>query len=353
MTGFDSLKGKRVLVTGHTGFKGSWLCVWLSKLGANVYGFALPEENGPAAYTALGIRKLLADEETGNICEGERLAQFFERTRPHLVFHLAAQSLVRRSFEDPLETIQSNFLGTAQVLENVRRQDIPVVVVTSDKCYENKETMRPYEETDPMGGHDVYSMSKGACELLAASYRRSFDLRISTARAGNVIGGGDFAKDRILPDCVRAVRSGKPVLLRNPESVRPWQHVLEPIHGYLMLGDKLLGTSSRDYCEGWNFGPEEDDATTVASLVQGFFTHFGQGSFEVKNDSHQPHEAKLLRLSIEKAKKKLQWSPRWNVDVALKEAAQWYREFEAKRNEQGSMLDFSGNQIEKYIGSLK
>ena len=348
MLELDVYKNRRVLVTGHTGFKGSWLCLWLTKLGAKVYGYALPEENGPAAYSALEIRNCLADEALADLRNIEELSTFAEKVSPEIIFHLGAQALVRKSFIQPLETIQTNILGTAHILEILRKKKVPAVIVTSDKCYENLETGKSYVETDPMGGYDIYSMSKGSCELLTASYRRSFDLNVASARAGNVIGGGDFAEDRILPDCVRSARAKRPVLLRNPDSVRPWQHVLDPISGYLTLGAQLLGPDSIGFREGWNFGPELTSTITVRKLVETFFEYYGPGEIQIDQEK-QPHEAKLLHLDINKAKNRLRWAPRWNVQEAVSETSLWYRNFDSG----GMMKNYSLDQISRYERSEK
>jgi CDP-glucose 4,6-dehydratase len=343
--------GKRVLLTGHTGFKGSWLALWLRDLGAEVTGYALAPPTTPSLFEAAGVaracRSVVAD-----VRDAGRLRAVLAETRPDLVFHLAAQALVRASYEAPVETLETNVLGTAHLLEAIRREGRPcaAVVVTSDKCYENREWLYGYREDEPMGGHDVYSMSKGAAELVVSSFRRSFfdpaqlarhGVAIATARAGNVVGGGDWAKDRIVPDSVAALAEGRPIAVRNPDGVRPWQHVLEPLGGYLLLGARLsgVGPGAADvaagpeararYCEAWNFGPRTEDARPVRAVVEALIAAWGGGSWEDRRVPGAPHEAGLLRLSIEKAHARLGWTPRWAFGETVRRTAGWYRAFHA------------------------
>ncbi len=323
------MKGRRVLVTGHTGFKGSWLALWLAELGAEVHGFSLPDLEGPSHFELGGVKDRVADHR-GDVRDPASLRRAFAAARPEVVFHLAAQALVRESYADPKGTFDVNVGGTVNVLEEVRacREVRAAVVVTSDKCYENRETTRPYVETDAMGGHDPYSASKGAAELVAASYRRSFfapegRVALATARAGNVFGGGDFAATRLVPDVVRAIASGKPVVLRNPTSVRPWQHVLEPVSGYLALAEALLASPAA-HATAYNFGPAADDHVTVLELARRFVAAYGEGAIEVGAE-RGPHEAGLLVLSCEKAQRALGWEPRLDVREAIGWAAAWYR----------------------------
>ncbi|MFN7131860.1 MAG: CDP-glucose 4,6-dehydratase [Myxococcales bacterium] len=327
--------GKRVLLTGHTGFKGGWLALWLAELGAEVTGFALAPETSPALFDAVGVERTCRHI-LGDLRDRERLRAAVREARPDFVFHLAAQALVRRSYAEPLETLETNVLGTAALLETLRQEQRPcaVVVVTSDKCYENREWSWGYREDDPMGGHDVYSMSKGAAELVTSSYRRSFfppdrleqhGVAVATVRAGNVIGGGDWSKDRLVPDIVRSLAAGEPVGIRNPRSVRPWQHVLEPLGGYLVLGAALASADARQYCEAWNFGPRTEDAEPVSRLVEQMIELWGAGRWVDWSEPSAPHEAGVLRLSIDKAFAKLGWQPRWNVREALQQTVTWYR----------------------------
>ena len=352
--------GKRVFVTGHTGFKGSWLTLWLSELGAEVTGYSLAPNTEPALFSVLGLSSRCRDL-TADVRDFDKLRTAIREARPHVIFHLAAQPLVRESYEHPLETIQTNVMGTAHLLEAIRVEKLScaVVIVTSDKCYENGESLHGYREDDAMGGHDIYSMSKGATELLVSSYRRSFfgslqaesgGVRLASARAGNVIGGGDWAKDRIIPDIVRAIAKRIPVVVRNPMSVRPWQHVLEPLSGYLLLGSRLQSADSSvsaQACEGWNFGPNLDAARPVKDLVSGLIEGFGEGSWEDGRDKAAPHEANLLRLSIEKAHVHLGWRPRWDFATTLAHTVDWYKAHRAGATTE-SMIGLSLSQITDY-----
>jgi CDP-glucose 4,6-dehydratase len=334
--------GKKVLLTGHTGFKGGWLALWLEDLGAEVTGYALEADPMPSLYRAADVgracRSVIAD-----VRDLARLRTVIDETRPDFVFHLAAQPLVRLSYELPVETIQTNVVGTAHVLDALRQLGRPcaVVVVTSDKCYENREWIYGYREDEPMGGHDVYSMSKGAAELVVASYRRSFfhpsrlashGIAVASARAGNVVGGGDWAKDRIVPDAVNALAAGKAIPVRNPHGVRPWQHVLEPLGGYLLLGARLAGVGTEHperFCEAWNFGPRPEDARPVRDVVEALISAWGSGSWDDRHDPRAPHEAGLLRLSVEKAQARLGWTPRWRFEETFRRTVEWYRAFHA------------------------
>jgi CDP-glucose 4,6-dehydratase len=326
-------EGRRVFLTGHTGFKGAWLSLWLRRLGAVVTGYSLEPEPGPSLYAladaARDVQSIFAD-----IRDVDALRGAVSAARPEIVFHLAAQSIVRESYRSPLDTISTNVLGTANVLEALRHVDTArtVVIVTSDKCYENREQRIAYRETDPMGGRDPYSASKGAAEIITAAYRRSFfceagSAGVATARAGNVIGGGDFATDRLIPDCVRAATSKEPVLLRNPESTRPWQFVLEPLSGYLALAERLH-TDGHAYAEGWNFGPDDREARTVQWLCESFANALGKAGNRVVIESdraaHQPHEAAILALDSSKARSRLDWHPVLSLDEMLEMTASWY-----------------------------
>jgi CDP-glucose 4,6-dehydratase len=330
--------GKRVLLTGHTGFKGSWLTLWLAELGAEVTGYALPPETRPALHQVIGAERLCRSV-LADVRDADRLRDAVRQARPDFVFHLAAQSLVRVSYQRPVETVATNVLGTAHLLDALRLEGRPcaVVVVTSDKCYENRERATGYHEDEPMGGHDVYSASKGAAELVVASFRRSFfpparlaehGVALATARAGNVVGGGDWASHRLVPDAVGALAQGQPIPVRNPDSVRPWQHVVEPLGAYLLLASRLAGAGPghpADFCEAWNFGPLDRDVRTVRELVEALIAAWGHGSWEDHRDPAAPHEAALLRLSTEKARDRLAWAPRWGFEETVRRTAAWYR----------------------------
>jgi len=356
--------GKRVLLTGHTGFKGSWLALWLAELGAEVTGYALAPEGEPALFTAAGVERACARSVLADLRDPARLAEVVRETRPDVVLHLAAQALVRRSYQAPLETIAVNVLGTAHLLEAVRQAGRPcaVVVVTSDKCYENREWLYGYREDEPLGGHDVYSMSKGAAELVTSSYRRSFfpparlgvhGVAVASARAGNVVGGGDWAQDRIVPDAIAALAAGQPIPVRNPAGVRPWQHVLEPLGGYLLLGARLLGAggaSPADHCQAWNFGPRSEDARPVRDVVEAVIGAWGSGRWDDRHDPAAPHEAGLLRLCIDKATSRLGWAPRWGFDETFRRTVAWYRAYhDGARGE--ALATLCRRQIADYLES--
>lgn len=325
--------GRRVLVTGHTGFKGAWLAEWLLGLGAEVSGYALPPPTRPALFDQLGLAGRLRHVEA-DVRDPDRVRRAVEEARPDFVFHLAAQSLVRESYERPVDTFSTNVMGTISLLEAVRHLDRPcaVVVVTTDKCYLNREWHYGYREDDPLGGRDPYSASKAATELATAAWRDSFfgrsRVRIATARAGNVIGGGDWAKDRIVPDCMRALAAGRPVPVRNPRATRPWQHVLEPLAGYLWLAaslassERVAGDESLE--SGFNFGPGADANRTVGDLVERVLSHW-PGAWSDASDATAPHEARFLHLCTDKAASLLRWRPVWTFDETIRETVSWYR----------------------------
>ena len=331
----DQYRNKTVLITGHTGFKGSWLAYWLHELGANVVGYSLPTPTVPGHWDLL---KLPVADQIGNINNLAQMQSVFAAHQPDIVFHMAAQALVRQSYQEPLETIETNIFGTAKVLECVRQTPSvkAVVVVTSDKCYENPEDGQPLKETNPMGGHDPYSMSKGAAELVVSSYRNSFfplsrygqshQTLLASVRAGNVIGGGDWAADRLIPDLIRGSISDKPVAIRNPMAVRPWQHVLEPLSGYLLVGQQLL-QGNVSAAEGWNFGPETSDVLPVREIVKIAQTHWPAISANEQTSDQNPHEAHLLSLDCTKAHQQLSWYSIWNTDKAIERTVKWYRAF--------------------------
>ena len=334
----EAYAGKKVLVTGHTGFKGSWLCEWLLSLGAEVHGLALPPPTRPSLFGQLGLARRLASHTVADIRDLSAVAGEMRRVQPDFVFHLAAQPLVRLSYERPVETFDTNVMGTVHVLEAARRtfcrgkqrRTCSLVCITTDKCYENRETPRPYREDDPMGGYDPYSCSKGCDELAISSYRRSFfgspdsPVWVASARAGNVIGGGDWATDRIVPDCMRALDAGKAIPVRNKVSTRPWQHVLEPLGGYLTLG-AALATRTRfdDYASGFNFGPDPKANRSVKDLVEEILK-WRRGRWVDRSDPTAVHEAGLLNLDIRKARRVLGWRPGWDFEATVKNTVQWY-----------------------------
>jgi CDP-glucose 4,6-dehydratase len=335
----DSWHGKKVLVTGHTGFKGSWLCLWLQKLGTDVVGYSLEPPTEPNLYHVAQVESGMTSI-MGDIRDLPHMTAVFEQHRPEIVIHMAAQSLVRQSYCDPVETFQTNVMGTVNVLEAARRcQSVKaVLVVTSDKCYENREWIWPYRENEPLGGHDPYSSSKACAELVTAAYRRSFFRAdsglepapsVASARAGNVIGGGDWAQDRLVPDCVRAFIAEQPVQLRYPLAVRPWQHVLEPLQGYMTLAQRLLERDSASFAEAWNFGPDANDDATVGEVARRVADLWDGASVAVSGETNVPHEASLLRLDVTKALTRLRWRPRWSLDRALQETVNWYKAWHA------------------------
>jgi CDP-glucose 4,6-dehydratase len=352
-------RDKRVLVTGHTGFKGSWLCEWLLQLGCRVSGLALPTATDPALFEQLGLAGRI-QQEIGDVRDLALVSRVVRDSEPDFIFHLAAQPLVRLSYEQPVETYGTNVMGTVNVLEAVRVVNRPcsVVIVTTDKCYENREWVHSYREEDSMGGHDPYSSSKGAAELVAASYRRSFfsvtnsHVRVATARAGNVIGGGDWARDRIVPDCIRALQRREVIQVRNKTATRPWQHVMEPLSGYLLLGSSLAEPDAfhfpaKTYAASFNFGPELDSNRTVAELVQEIVKHWS-GRWEDRSTPDAVHEAKLLNLAIDKAHHLLGWRPKWDFEIAVRNTVDWYREvFQGN----ASASEMTRAQIAAYIKS--
>jgi CDP-glucose 4,6-dehydratase len=322
-------QGKRVLLTGHTGFKGSWLSLWLQSLGARLRGVALAPPTTPSlfdvAHVAADMEHRIADIRDSAAVQAQ-LRDF----QPEIVIHMAAQPLVRLSYQQPIETYATNVMGTVHVLEAARHTDSvrAIVNITTDKCYENVERSAGYREDEPMGGHDPYSSSKGCAELLSSAWRRSFfrdaGIAMATARAGNVIGGGDWATDRLVPDILRALETGQPTLIRNPDAVRPWQHVLEPLSGYLVLAERLF-EQGEGFAEAWNFGPSEDDARPVQWIVERLCKDWGSDAQWRLQPGRHPHEAGYLKLDISKARERLQWTPRWDLEVALQHIAKWHR----------------------------
>jgi len=347
--------GKSVFVTGHTGFKGSWLCEWLLRLGARVHGFSLPPPTEPSVFNQLQLADRIVHE-TGDIRDLGAVQKSIANAQPDFVFHLAAQPLVRYSYDHPLETYSTNIMGTAHLLEALRSLGKPcaAVFVTTDKCYENCETGRAYSEADPLGGYDPYSSSKAAAEIVISAYRRSFftghSVRIVSARAGNVIGGGDWAADRIVPDCIRSLQRGEVIPVRNPSATRPWQHVLEPLSGYLWLAACLSTpqpfnpSTSQPFSAAFNFGPDREANRNVAELVAELLKHW-PGQWEDKSDQAQVHEAKLLMLSTAKAASVLKWRPAWHFEEALARTAEWYRVVSGDASRAAGL---TASQIEEY-----
>lgn len=346
--------GKKVLVTGHTGFKGSWLSIWLKNLGAEVIGYSLEAPTNPSLFNICKLDNKIANE-IGDVRDEKKLNNIFEKYKPEVVFHLAAQSLVRLSYINPKETYETNVMGTVNVLEVAKNTDSvkAVVVITTDKCYENKEWVYGYKETDSLGGYDPYSSSKGCAELVVSAYRNSFynekGMAISSVRAGNVIGGGDWAEDRLIPDFIRSVLEYKSINVRNPLAIRPWQHVLEPLSGYLWLGALMLLDKER-YNSGWNFGPRDTDVLNVEQVLNLAIKSWGKGSIEI-DKSFQPHEANLLKLDISKAKAYLKWQPVYDVNKSVEKTIQWYKIYYENSNQ--DMYDYTLKQIYEYEREAK
>lgn len=347
---------KKVFVTGHTGFKGSWLSLWLSSLGARVTGYALAPPTNPSMFELCKVDKLVRSV-SGDVRDADKLMQVMQEVQPEIVIHMAAQPLVRESYINPVDTYAINVMGTVNVLETVRHcQSVKAVInVTTDKCYENKEWIWGYRENEPLGGYDPYSNSKACSELVTASYRNSFfhpseysnhGVAMATARAGNVIGGGDWATDRLIPDCIEALLNNKKIRIRNPYSIRPWQHVLEPLGGYLLLAEKLYAEGV-SFAESWNFGPDDSDAQPVEWIVQKVCERWGgSAAYEVDAGVH-PHEANYLKLDCSKAKSHLNWSPRWNLEYTLDNIVDWVRAYQEKAD----MRTICLQQIDDYVKS--
>ena len=346
-------KGKKVFVTGHTGFKGSWLCLWLQQLGAEVTGYALHPPTTPSlfevAQVACGMKSII-----GDIRDGEALANAMQGAAPDVVIHMAAQPLVRYSYSEPVETYSTNVMGTVHLLEAVRKTPSvrAVVNVTSDKCYENKEWVWGYRENEAMGGYDPYSSSKGCAELIASAYRNSFfnplrydqhEVALASVRAGNVIGGGDWAADRLIPDMMRAVSEGRPVLIRSPDAIRPWQHVLEPLNGYLTLAERLY-ESPAEYASAWNFGPSDQDARPVSWIVERVTCSWGDGAAWELDSVQHPHEASFLKLDSSKSRNGLGWEPQLDLSGAINWIVDWYKAYMRKEDMHG----YTQTQIRKF-----
>jgi CDP-glucose 4,6-dehydratase len=349
----DFWRGKRVFLTGHTGFKGSWLSLWLQSLGAELHGLALAPPTTPNLFTVAQVAKGMASHTLGDIRDLASVQQAMQACQPDIVIHMAAQPLVRLSYAEPVETYATNVMGTVHVLEAARHSPSvkAIVVVTTDKCYDNKEWAWGYREIEPMGGHDPYSNSKGCAELVTSAYRKSFlqnsGIAVASARAGNVIGGGDWAADRLVPDILRAFEQNKPVVIRNPHATRPWQHVLEPLSGYLTLAEQLY-TQGQAFAEGWNFGPKDDDARPVQWIVEHMAKAWGQGASWQQDGGNHPHEANYLKLDISKAKTRLGWQPRWPLATALEHISRWHQAWLAHED----MHQLCLSQIQQYTLAL-
>lgn len=343
----DFWKGKRVFLTGHTGFKGGWLALWLSDMGAQVHGYALAPATTPDLFATAKIQARLASSTIADIRDAAALQKAVQAAQPEIVFHLAAQPLVRYSYQAPVETYAVNVMGTVNLLEAVRSiAGVRAVVnVTTDKCYENRERNEPYVEDEALGGYDPYSSSKACSELVTSAYRRSFmeaaSVGLASARAGNVIGGGDWSDDRLLPDLLHAIDVGKTLMIRYPSAIRPWQHVLEPLSGYLCIAERL--TTDKRFSQAWNFGPEDSDARSVEWIVDNLCRRIPGAAWQ-RETAPQPHEAGTLKLDSSKAKQQLDWQPRWNLDTALEKTVAWHQAW--KRGE--DMQTFSLAQIREY-----
>ena len=349
--------GRRVLLTGHTGFKGSWLSLWLQSMGAQVTGYALAAPTNPSLFEVAEVAKGMTSI-VGDIRDLELMRKVFAEQRPEIVIHMAAQALVRHSYVEPVETYSTNVMGTVNVLEAIRTTSSvkAVVNVTSDKCYDNREWVWGYRENEAMGGFDPYSSSKGCAELVTAAYRNSYfhpdkyqthGVALASGRAGNVIGGGDWAEDRLIPDIVCAIAQGKPVNIRNPHAIRPWQHVLEPLSGYLVLAQKLFEEGT-NYAEGWNFGPNDEDAKPVEWIVDKLTKTWGEGTSWVLDGGNHPHEAHYLKLDCSKAKTRLGWHPRWHLEDALGAIIEWQRAYRDGKD----MRELTLRQIDAYNNSI-
>ena len=355
-----NFEGKRVFLTGHTGFKGSWLALWLHSLGAEVTGYALDSPTDPNHFSGADVKSVLERHHVGDIRDESRLNSAMQQAAPDIVMHLAAQTVVRTGYQIPRETYDVNVMGTIGVLDAIRSLERPcaALMVTSDKCYENVEQVWGYREEDALGEHDPYGGSKGAAEIAIRSYRHSFfspdrmgehGVRLASARAGNVIGGGDWTKDALIVDVFQALTAGRPVEIRSPGALRPWQHVLQCLSGYLTIGAKLLQASDGEYCTGWNIGPMPGNELTVQEVVEHFIDCWGHGEFVDVSDPNQLPEANILRLCIDKAIWKLQWKPRWSTRESIAKTVQWYR---AYLQNPSAVRDVSLSQIAEYQHAL-
>lgn len=348
-------KGKNVFLTGHTGFKGGWLSLWLTSMGAKVTGYSLTPNTRPNLFDVLGIDSLVEKSHLADIRDLTTLQNAMAQANPDVVIHMAAQPLVRYSYANPVETYATNVMGTVHVLESARQTASvrATIVVTTDKCYENKEWAWGYRENEPMGGHDPYSNSKGCAELVTSAYRQSYfsgpnsNNKLASARAGNVIGGGDWSQDRLIPDAIKAFEANEPLMIRNPLATRPWQHVLEPLSGYLILAQGLYSEHGDQFSSGWNFGPIDIDNRSVEEVVDLLISEWGIGANWAKEGAEQLHEAHLLKLDCSKARQQLGWIPRWSLEGAIKKIVQWQRAYQAKEN----MQEVSLAQINQYMSA--
>jgi len=353
----DTYHGKTVLITGHTGFKGSWLSLWLESLGAKVIGYSVVPPTYPSVFTAIGLSNHIIDIR-GDIRDFNKVFETIKKYQPEFIFHLAAQPLVRYSYKHPLETFDVNIIGTANILEATRILQLPTtcVCITSDKCYENQECDYAYRETDPLGGHDPYSASKGAAEIVIAAYRKSFfntnnknGVSLSSARAGNIIGGGDWAEDRIVPDCIRSLVEEKPVELRNPYAIRPWQFILDPLFGYLLLAIKMK-EKPETYAGAWNFGSYQPNAVTVQTITEKVLKEWGSGTWQGASQNEiNPHESNHLKLDISKSTTKLGWKPVYDINETIQKTVEWYKEYYTGKID---MYEFSLEQVKSYMRDI-
>lgn len=345
MSNLDIYRNKTVLVTGNTGFKGSWLTLWLHKLGANVVGYALQPPTKPSMFKLLKLKNKIEDLRSDVRWE-IMLGSIFEKYKPEIVFHLAAQPIMRKSIREPLLTFETNTMGTINVLESVRNSESvkALVAITSDKCYENDPKPGGYCELDRLGGDDPYSASKACAELAINAYRKSYDMNVASTRAGNILGGGDWGEDRLLPDCIRQLSSNQKIIIRNPTHLRPWQYVLDPLYGYLLLGSKLLA-EGRKYSQAWNFGPSKENYINVEQLVQKTIKYWGSGEYSIVPNPKIP-ESHLLTLNCTKSNEILGWKPKYNIDETLEETILWYKKFYYDKE---NLYEFTLSQIKKYM----
>ena len=342
---------RSVFITGHTGFKGGWLALWLSEMGAKVYGYSLEAPTKTNLFNILNLETLIKNSCVGDVRDLGTLIKSMKEAKPSVIFHMAAQPLVLYSYNNPMETFTTNIIGSINIFEAARKIETveAIINVTTDKCYENLESDRLYNEKDRLGGYDPYSSSKACSEIVTSAYRNSFlsrtKVKLASARAGNVIGGGDWAADRLIPDFFRSLEANKKLYIRSPQAVRPWQHVLEPLSGYLMLAEKLI-VSGDSFAEAWNFGPEKSDGKTVLWILEKISKKFRNSNWQIET-SGQPYETNLLKLDITKAKSKLGWKPRWNLERSIDNTIQWYQAYLKNEN----MIEFTKKQTRNYLSS--